>query len=66
MCNLSQGVLNKGIQQGLQQGLLKGRAEGIFNLVRNMGLSVEQAMDALGIAPEERETYKEMLKEQPS
>lgn len=39
--------------------------ENIRNLAKNMQWTIEQAIDALGIAPAERETYRELLKEQP-
>ena len=67
---LQQG-LQRGLQQGLQQGLQKGHAEGltegtlqsIQNLIKNMGLSAEQAMAVLGVSEIDRTKYAEMLKQ---
>ena len=50
MCNLSEGVERRGIR--------KGRCEDIKNLMKNLKMTCEQAMDALGIPEEEREEYK--------
>ena len=57
MCNLSQGVEEK--------GRIKGRAEGtvasIKNLMDSMSWSMEQAMSALKISEEERPKYRKLL-----
>ena len=54
MCNLSDGVEQRGIRKGIQQC----RREDINNLMKNLKMTCEQAMDALGIPEEEREEYK--------
>ena len=54
MCNLSEGVEQKGIA--------KGSTASIRNLMESMGWSIEQAMDALQIPTEERNGYLNMLK----
>ena len=53
MCNLSDGVEQKGIAKGIVSSLR--------NLMESMGWSIEQAMDALQIPTEERQTYANML-----
>ena len=53
MCNLSDGVEQKGIAKGITAS--------IRNLMESMGWSIEQAMDALQIPTEERQTYVNML-----
>ena len=53
MCNLSDGVEQKGITKGIVSSLR--------NLMESMGWSIEQAMDALQIPTEERQTYANML-----
>lgn len=79
MCNLSQGVLErgyiKGMEKGIAEGQAKGRAEGraegmetgvlssIRSLVKNMGLSPEQAMAALDIPQQERQKYRDLLEQ---
>ena len=54
MCNLSEGVEQKGIAKGITAS--------IRNLMESMGWSIEQAMDALQIPIEERNDYLNMLK----
>ena len=46
-------------EDGLQEGTLKS----IQNLIKNLGLSAERAMEALGLSDIERSKYAEMLKQ---
>lgn len=72
MCNLSQGVEEKGIAKGLAKGRAEGRAEGrteaslslIRNLMDSTGLAVEKAMAMLKIPEEDRARYAELLAKQ--
>ena len=72
MCNLSEGVENRGIEKGMAKGIAKGmakgRAEGVMdslhNLMDSMGLTIEQAMAALKISEEDRLKYQELLSKQ--
>ena len=57
MCNLSKGVLEKGMVKGMTDGILRS----IKNLVKNMGVSVEQAMSVLEIPESERQMYMDLL-----
>lgn len=57
MCNLSEGVEQKGIQKGIQQAL----TESIKNLMDTMNLTAKEAMDALKIKEEDRFRYMELL-----
>ncbi len=52
----------EGRAEGKAEGKAEGRAESINNLVVNMNLTLDQAMDALGITSEEREVYYEKMK----
>lgn len=73
MCNLSQGIVEKGMAKGMEQGLAKGMeqgmAKGIFDanmgsiraMVSELHLTVEQAMNVLKIPQNERERYKAAL-----
>lgn len=51
MCNLSQGVEEKGIAKGLARGRAEGRAEATVTLIRNLmdsaSISIEKAMSML-------------------
>lgn len=57
MCNLSKGVREEGIQQGRKETLV----ESIANLMRNMKLTCDQAMDALGIPEADKAWYAKKL-----
>lgn len=56
MCNLSKGVMEKGITNGILAS--------IKNIVKNMGVSVEQAMSVLEIPEAERQKYMDLLERQ--
>ena len=56
MCNLSKGVR----EMGRADGILSA----IKNLVKNMGVSVEQAMSVLEIPEAERQKYMDLLERQ--
>lgn len=68
MCNLSKGVMEKGMARGMAKGMEKGRADGILTsiekLVKNLGVSTEQAMSVLEIPENERQKYRELLEQQ--
>lgn len=57
MCNLGMAVELKGVKQGKEQSLL----ESIRNRMKNLKLSTEQAMDALGIPKDDQARYAAML-----
>ena len=62
MCNLSDSVEQKGIVKGKAYGITEGIATSIRKLMESMGWTIEQAMDALQIPKEERNSYLNMLK----
>ena len=68
MCNLSQGVEEKGIAKGLARGRAEGRAEATVTLIRNLmdsaSISIEKAMSMLKISEEDHEKYIELLEKQ--
>ena len=68
MCNLSQGVEEKGIAKGLARGRAEGRAEATVTLIRNLmdsaSISIEKAMSMLKISEQDREKYIELLEKQ--
>ena len=61
MCNLSQGVENRGIEKGMKQGLEQGYENGLLvalkNIMGSMGLSADEAMNALRIPETDRQSY---------
>ena len=60
MCNLSEGVMRKGVAKGVTKGVLSS----IQSLMKNMDLSEEQAMALLDIPEKERQGYRDLLKKQ--
>ena len=76
MCNLSEGVLRKGLTRGMAQGMAQGRVEGraeglaegilssIQSLMKNLNVSVERAMTILDIPEGERQAYLDLLQKQ--
>jgi len=73
VCDLSLGVMEKGfqkgmqkgmqegMQQGMQQGIESAKIESIVNLMRNLKLTAEQAMDALGIPENEQSKFLTLI-----
>ena len=69
MCNLSDGVEQKGIEKGIKQGIQQGLKQGqdsalldsIQNLMKNLKFSAIQAMDVLDIPEEKRHEYSIIL-----
>ena len=64
MCNLSQGVENRGIEKGMAKGEAKGVLNSLHNLMDSMNWTIEQAMSALKISDEDRQKYQELLSKQ--
>ena len=65
MCNLSQGAIEKGIQKEIQKGYGQGREEeriaSVRNLMQNLHMTAEDAMEALNIPQEDRDRIKKAL-----
>ena len=51
----------RGLERGRLEGKLEGKIEAIKELMRNLNLSPEKAMAAVGIAPSEFSRYLTML-----
>ena len=60
MCKIMEDMRNEERAEGLFSGILSS----IKNLVKNMGLSVEQAMSILEVPEEEKQKYRDLLKQQ--
>ena len=54
-------LIKIGEERGEERGRLEGKIEAIKELMRNLNLSPEKAMAALGIAPSEFSRYLTML-----
>ena len=63
-----QTLRKEGREEGIEEGFIKGRekeqkkmAESVRNLMNNLNVSAEEAMELLGLSEEDREQYKELL-----
>ena len=72
MCNLSKGVMEKGIAKGRAEGRAEGVAKGMTNgilssiksLMETMGMTIEQAMAALKVPEDEKQKYMDLMERQ--
>ncbi len=55
----------RGEARGKAEGKAEERLNSLSNLMRNMHLGIEQAMDALAIPLDQRDLYAELLSKQP-
>ena len=61
MCNLSQGILEKGLKQGREEGI----TDSLRNIMKSLKMTAEQAMEVLNIPQNELGKYKTMLNSMP-
>lgn len=54
----------KGLKKGVEEGMKRAGISALKNLMMNLNLSEEEAMNALQIPEAEREMYAELLSEQ--
>ena len=57
MCNLSQGIVEKGMEKGMEKGAFNATLASLRRLIANAGMSAEQAMNVLEIPTAERPRY---------
>ena len=59
---------NQMMVEAEERGIKKGRAdkqiENIRNMIKNMGVSIEQAMSVLEVPEDERQQYKDLLEQE--
>ena len=51
----------QGMAKGIEKGMAKGKIESLRNIMQTLNLTIQQAMDALKIPPEERDKYASMI-----
>ena len=61
MCNLSEGVYQKGIEKGIEKGAEKQLISSIKSLMTTLHFTLDQAMDALQIDPKDRGKISSMI-----
>ena len=64
MCNLSKGVMEKGLEKGRAEGHAERALSDLRNLMETLGLTIEQAMAALKVPEDELQKYMDLLKQQ--
>lgn len=64
MCNLSQNVMEIGIERGIERGKVEGLLASIRSLMANTGWSLEKAMEVLGVPETDRLKYADLLQKQ--
>ena len=57
VCKAFDDHMERGRTEGRKEGRIEGKKEDIKNLMRNLSVSLEQAMELLGISEEERDKY---------
>ncbi len=63
MCRAVEECLERGRQTGIKEGIKEGEVVAIRNLMKNLHMTVEQAMETLEIDKSKREEYIELIKE---
>ena len=67
MCNFSDGIEERGLQKGRREGKREGRQEAILqslrNIMKNLGISAEEAITILGVPQKENKKYLQFLSE---
>ncbi len=58
MCNLSEGIMDKGIEKGRIEGL----AEAVSNIMKTMNKKIAEAMDMSGVAEANRPEVEKAVK----
>ena len=53
--------LQEGHQNGIQEGRMESTLESVGSLMKNLGLSLDEAMDALGIPEKEQQKYRRLV-----
>lgn len=61
MCNLSQGIEDRGIQKGIEKGEFIATLSAIKSLIETTGWSIQQAMNALHIPQSEQAKYADQI-----
>ena len=64
MCNLGEGIYEQAYEQGYEQATQKARLEAVLNLMKSLNLNAEEAINALAIPEEERQSLLERIEEE--
>lgn len=60
MCEGVQGMIDDAVEEAMEKENIAS-AENVKNLMKNMNLTAEQAMEALGLSEEKMQTMRKLL-----
>ena len=63
MCRAWENSMNQAKNDGIQQGIGQGKVDAVLNVAKKFDLSVEEAMDAVGIKKSEWDVYSPMIQQ---
>ena len=61
MTRLGQMLMDEGMEQGIEKGIELNQTDSIKKLMKNMNLTIDQAMNALEISEDKREKYRQLI-----
>ena len=61
MTRLGQMLMDEGMEQGIEKGIELNQTDSIKKLMKNMNLTIDQAMNALEISEDKREKYRQSI-----
>ena len=61
MCNLSDVLEERAMEKGIAEGIMLGVTNNIKQLMVNLKMTAEQAMNALGIPQQEQAEYMKLI-----
>ena len=63
MCRISDEIREEGRREGLEEGREETKLADLRSVMRNMGVSVQRALDVLAVPESERARYESLLEE---
>ena len=61
MTRLGQMLMDEGMEQGIEKGIELNQTDSIKKLMKNMNLTIDQAMNALEVPADKREKYRKTI-----
>ena len=61
MCNLSQGIRDRGRAEGIAEGIESTHISVIKQMMKNLNFTAEQAMSAIGLSEKDKIHYMSII-----
>ena len=61
MNRLGQMLMDEGMEKGIEKGIELNQTDSIKKLMKNMSWTIDQAMNALEVAEDKREKYRQTI-----